>query len=115
MNNLSATDVALLLEQGKIVLVDVREPHEYLAERIEGALLFPLSTFSPAKLPVVDASKPVVFHCGAGVRSAKAVAACEDLGLAHSSHMVGGMGAWKQAQLPYLKLDPQTGQTSRIK
>ena len=39
------------LEAGEIVLVDVREPGEYAAERIHGALLFPLSTFDPAALP----------------------------------------------------------------
>lgn len=112
--DLSAVEVAGLLAGNRIVLIDVREPHEYLNERIEGALLFPLSTFDPAKLPAASADRPVVFHCGAGIRSAKAAAACMAAGLSHESHMTGGMGAWKQAGLPYLKLDPQTGQTCKI-
>ena len=34
-----------------MLLIDVREPHEYEAERIPGALLFPLSTFDSGRLP----------------------------------------------------------------
>lgn len=35
------------LRQRSIVLIDVREPQEYVTERIHGALLFPLSSFDP--------------------------------------------------------------------
>ena len=38
-------EVRDLLAEGKILLIDVREPMEYAAERIPGALLYPLSTF----------------------------------------------------------------------
>ena len=112
--NLSPQQVADMLNKNKIILVDVREPQEYLNERIQGALLFPLSTFNPASLPAVDPARPVVFHCGAGVRSAKAVALCEQAGIAHTHHMTGGMGGWKSARLPYLKLDPSTGQVCEM-
>ena len=45
-----------------------REPEEYAAERISGALLYPLSTFDAATLPD-DGPRRVVFHCGSGKRS----------------------------------------------
>lgn len=109
LKNLTPQDVKALLDAGKITLVDVREPNEYANERIHGALLCPLSTFDVNDLPESSASRPLVFHCGAGVRSAKAVAACEAAGLPHNHHMQGGMGAWKAAGLPYLKIDPATG------
>lgn len=107
--NLTPAEVSVLLRDNKIVLIDVREPQEYMSERIAGALLFPLSTFTPANLPAEDPARPVVFHCGAGARSARAVDACEQAGLPYCRHMAGGMGAWKAASLPYLKLDPSTG------
>lgn len=110
LKNLSPQEVKSLLGTGKITLIDVREPNEYANERIHGALLYPLSTFDVLDLPEATPDKPLVFHCGAGVRSAKAVAACEAAGLAHHQHMQGGMGAWKAAGLPYLKLDLATGQ-----
>lgn len=112
--NLTAPEVASLLAQDKIILIDVREPQEYMAERIPGALLFPLSSFDATKLPADTAERPVVFHCGAGVRSAKAVAQCQNAGLPHSRHMVGGMGGWKSAKLPYLRLDMASGQMCEI-
>ena len=49
--NLEPEDVALRLKEEAIVLIDVREPPEYAAERIHGALLYPLSTFDPHALP----------------------------------------------------------------
>lgn len=101
--NLSPHEIAALLKDNKITLVDVREPQEYLSDRIEGALLFPLSSFDPAKLPSVDPARPVVFHCGAGVRSAKAVDKCLQAGIDHTHHMTGGMGAWKAAKLPIIR------------
>jgi rhodanese-related sulfurtransferase len=93
------------LQDHSIVLVDVREPQEYAAERIPGALLFPLSSFDPAALPASEACD-VVFHCGTGKRSAMAVSLCLQQGVFHNTHMTGGIQAWKQAGLPTLGQDP---------
>lgn len=112
LKNLDPETVARWLSEKAIVLVDVREPAEYAAERIEGALLYPMSSFDPSALPDTGARK-VVFHCGSGMRSAKAVAACEAAGIAIDSHMQGGLQAWKAAGLPVLKSDPATGQVRR--
>ena len=97
------------LKAGEITLVDVREPREYAAERIPGALLFPLSTFDPHALPV-GGPRPVVFHCGSGKRSANAVAACQAAGVAVDTHVAGGLMAWKAAGLATIEIDPATGQ-----
>jgi rhodanese-related sulfurtransferase len=92
----------------EIVLIDVREPQEYAAERIHGALLFPLSTFDPAALPFSE-GRPVVLQCGSGKRSAAALAACAAAGVPVRQHMQGGISAWKAAGLPTVKLEPATG------
>jgi len=110
IRNLEAADVARLLKEDAIVLIDVREPPEYAAERIHGALLFPLSTFDPHALPECG-GRSVVFHCAAGVRSARALAACRKAGLTHDSHLKGGIQAWKAAGLPTVTVDPATGRT----
>ncbi len=106
--DLTPVEVAQRLEDRSIILVDVREPQEYAAERIHGALLFPLSTFDPTALPAPTA-RHIVFHCGSGKRSATAVARCIEAGLAHHSHMAGGIQAWKSAHLPTIALDPASG------
>lgn len=108
IQNLTPAEVAAMLKDGSIVLIDVREPHEFAAERIHGALLFPLSTFDPCALPD-EGERPLVFQCGSGVRSAKAAAACAAAGLSHHAHLAGGLQSWKAAGLPTIAVDPATG------
>jgi len=101
-------EVAALLEVGEIILIDVREPSEYAVERIHGALLYPLSTFDPRMLPD-DRKHRVILHCGSGKRSAMAAQKCIDAGAARFTHMVGGIGAWKAAGLPVIRIDAASG------
>jgi rhodanese-related sulfurtransferase len=108
LKNIEPAEVARALAAHEILLIDVREPHEYEAERIHGALLYPLSTFDPSALPDSSARK-IVLQCGSGMRSAKAVAACERAGLPIDSHLRGGIQAWKAAGLPTVTTDPATG------
>jgi rhodanese-related sulfurtransferase len=81
------------------LLIDVREPTEYAAERIHGALLYPLSTFDATALPT-DGSRRVVVHCGSGKRSLTAAEKSRAAGQSHAAHMGGGIAAWKAAGLP---------------
>ena len=55
---LSPAEVAKLLNAHQILLVDVREPDEYAAQRISGALLFPLSTLDALSLPPDEPRRP---------------------------------------------------------
>lgn len=100
--------VAAALKAGEALLVDVREPHEFAAERIHGALLHPLSTFDPAALPS-DSARPVILQCGSGKRSGDALARCAAAGVPVSAHLAGGIMAWKAAGLPTVAVDPATG------
>jgi rhodanese-related sulfurtransferase len=102
------------LSKREILLVDVREPLEYAAERIPGAMLFPLSTFNPEMLPQEEA-RPVVLHCGSGKRSADALNRCRLAGVVIAGHVEGGIAAWKSAGLMTLVLDPATGRISERK
>jgi rhodanese-related sulfurtransferase len=110
LHELNPTELNALLSEGKAVVIDVREPAEYGAERIPGALLFPLSTFNPTYLPL-DTDKQVVFHCGGGGRSKKAATSLFAHGIAESSHLAGGIRGWKAAGLPVIALDPLTGKS----
>jgi rhodanese-related sulfurtransferase len=101
IETLEPAEVARLLKAGKILLMDVREPAEYAAERIHGALLYPLSTFEAAALPA-DAARRVVFHCGSGKRSLTAAEKRLAGGEPHAAHTGGGIAAWKAAGLPVI-------------
>jgi len=109
VQDIEPQDVARWLAERSIILIDVREPTEFAAERIRGALLYPLSSFDPKMLPEQDDRK-IVLHCGSGMRSAKAIAACENVGVPIHCHMKGGIQSWKKAGLPILCTDPATGQ-----
>jgi rhodanese-related sulfurtransferase len=96
IQDLPPAEVADRVKQGA-VLIDVREPAEFDAEHIEGAQLFPLSSFDPNRLPK---DVPLIFNCGIGKRSAMAVARAQQAGYAHDAHLMGGLQAWKAAGLP---------------
>lgn len=95
------------LQSGEILLVDVREVHEYAAERIHGALLYPLSTFDPKALPMEG--RRLVLQCGSGKRSLMAAHKLQAAGFGHLTHLAGGIQAWKAAGLPIIRIDLQTG------
>lgn len=108
IDELTAEQVAQLLRDRRIVLIDVREPDEYATQRIPGALLYPLSTFDASMLPA-DGDRQLVFHCGSGKRSLNAARARIAAGADRVAHLAGGIAAWSALGLPVIRLDPSTG------
>ena len=99
VNNLTPQEVAQGLAEGRILLVDVREPNEVAVESYPQALVVPMSQFDPAAIPD-PAGKEVVFACRSGRRSVTASLAAQDAGFPYASHLAGGILAWKAAGLP---------------
>ncbi len=87
------------LAANSVILVDVREPGEFEAVRIDGAVNLPLSCFDPSALPAGE----VVLLCGIGKRSRMAANLCEQAGMSVSGHLEGGISAWMQAGLPVIR------------
>ena len=100
-------------DKNEIVLIDVRAPKEFAFETIEGALLSPITSLNPVKLPSQE-GKPIVFYCGGGGRSRRAA----EMTLRHSggkiAHMEGGFGAWKKSGLPYVGTEEMTGTPTKV-
>ena len=99
VQNLTPQEVARGLAEGRVLLVDVREPNETAVERYPGAVIVPLSAFDPAQIPEPE-GKQVVFACRSGRRSVTASLAAQDSGYPYKSHLAGGLLAWKAAGLP---------------
>jgi rhodanese-related sulfurtransferase len=99
VRNLTPQEVARGLDEGRMVLVDVREPNEIALERFPDAVVVPLSAFDPGAIPA-PAGREVVFACRSGRRSVTASMAAQEQGFAYGSHLAGGILAWKAAGLP---------------
>ena len=76
-----------------LVLIDVREPHEWEIAHIPGARLIPLATLGDA-IPTLDPAREMVVHCKGGSRSARAVRQLQDAGFTRVWNLAGGIGRW---------------------
>ena len=99
VRDLTPAEVERGMAEGRMVLVDVREPNETALERFPSAVLLPLSAFDPAAI-AVPAGREVVFACRSGRRSVTASLAAQEQGYPYDSHLAGGILAWKAAGLP---------------
>lgn len=101
-----------MLQAGECLLIDVREPDEHAAERIDGAKLVPLSRLKIDELArAATSTKTVVVHCKGGKRSADACRLAEPLtqrGIRLHS-MAGGIEAWKRHGQPVTRGEIKTG------
>ncbi|HEU4383030.1 MAG TPA: rhodanese-like domain-containing protein [Anaeromyxobacteraceae bacterium] len=80
-------------------LVDVREPHEWLAAHLPGARHVPLGLFLHSPGHHVRAPR-TVFVCAHGIRSVTAAAVAERHGCAEAYSLDGGVLAWVRAGFP---------------
>ncbi len=95
-----------LLGAPDVVLVDLREREEREKHGcIPGALHAPYRDLQENLEPggmlhelAQATGKRLMFYCAFGERSAMAVQAAQDAGLATACHLHGGLAAWKQAQ-----------------
>ena len=93
----SVDELKQWLQAGQVVLIDVREPHEYERGYIEGSVLLPLETVDSDTIPPFQGRK-LVMQCRSGGRSrvacGKLVKAKPDLEV---YNLEGGILAWQQA------------------
>ncbi len=97
VENVTLDELKQGLADGSILLVDVREPNEFAAGRIPGAILNPLQKFDPKALPSAP-GKRVVLSCRAGGRSLKALELAQAAGRDDvRAHYPGGFDGWAKA------------------
>lgn len=96
ISSLDREEVKAGLVAGTVLVVDVREPHEYAMGRIPGAISRPLSRLDLSDIPEAD-GKRIVLSCVAGVRSMQAAMIARSQGVAVDAHYVGGFRDWIMA------------------
>lgn len=87
------------LAAGRILVVDVREPYEFAAGHIPGAVNMPMSRFDPARLPPPD-GRSVVLMCEVGNRSSRATRSARAAGRTDVLNYVGSMADWRRSGGP---------------
>jgi rhodanese-related sulfurtransferase len=93
----TAAQIDAWRREGAAVIVDVREQNEWDEAHIPGAILMPLSTFDPAKIPDPQ-GKHMVFHCRSGRRCGLAAEKAVAAGYTGViKRMEGGFLAWSAA------------------
>ena len=105
---LSAAQAKALVGRPEAALIDLRERSEREKQGIiPGSLHLPypelqenIGTGGILHELAGATTKRIVFYCAFGERSAMAVQAAQDAGLASACHIAGGMDAWKRAGGP---------------
>jgi rhodanese-related sulfurtransferase len=93
-----------LFNQGKTLLLDVREEAEFAAGHVRDAKNIPLKQL-PTRLGEIDKfkDKTVIAVCASGVRSATASGLLKKSGFTDVYSLDGGMTAWQSQGLPTVK------------
>jgi rhodanese-related sulfurtransferase len=103
-NKVTTLQATQLINQGKSVIVDVRDAAAFAAGHLRDARNIPLKEL-PTRIGELDKfkSKTVIAVCQAGVQSAKAAAQLKKAGFAEVFSLEGGVSAWQAQGLPMAK------------
>ena len=86
---------AQLDSHAPLVLLDVREPHEFNHAHIEGSVLIPLNQL-PQRLGELDKNQAIAVLCHHGMRSQQAANFLVHNGFIQVANVQGGIDAWSR-------------------
>jgi rhodanese-related sulfurtransferase len=93
-----------LINQGKGVVLDVREPSQFAVGHVRDAKNIPLNEL-PKRISELEKfkSKSVIVTCQSGMQSAKAALQLKKAGFNEVVSLNGGLSAWQAQGLPVAK------------
>lgn len=93
-----------MINQGKTVILDVRDAAEFATGHVRDAKNIPLKEL-PKRVAELDKfkSKAVIVVCGSGTQSSKATAKLKNFGFNDVYSLSGGLTAWQAQGLPTAK------------
>jgi rhodanese-related sulfurtransferase len=91
---ISPTDAAALLRENKTRLIDVREPWEHSAARIENSTLMPMGDVPGRAHQELDPEEHITVLCHHGQRSLNVTAWLRNQGFEQVQSLRGGIDAW---------------------
>jgi len=98
-------DVKRRMDAGeKMILVDVREDHEWAKGRLPGAVHMGRGIIErDIEQSIPDTKTKLVLYCGGGFRSALVADNLQKMGYTNVESMDGGWRGWMEAGLPVAK------------
>ena len=91
--NLTVDEVAQVMEETEIFVVDVREDWEFDSGHIQDAVLIPVGEIAD-RVDEIPTNVPVVLVCRSGNRSGQAYRYLKQQGFENVHNMLGGMVDW---------------------
>lgn len=91
---ISPSEAATLVREGKARLIDVREPWEFSTARIEGSMPMPMGEVPERAHQELDPDERLVVVCHLGVRSMNVAVWLRNQGFEQAQSMRGGIDAW---------------------
>lgn len=94
---------------GSALIVDVREPQEFAAGHVPGAINIPRGLInsqiwdhvgSPEK---ADLERPIILQCQSGKRATLAAQTLGDLGFTQTTAVIMNLNDWQQSGNPFVK------------
>jgi rhodanese-related sulfurtransferase len=107
IDTLAVHDAAALVDDPKVIFVDVRDQEERRQATIPGSVHAPRSFLefqadpeSEAHNPVFSSGRRLILFCRSGGRSTLATKLLMDMGVPGVTHIAGGFAAWEAAGAP---------------
>ena len=91
---ISASEAATLIKDGKSRIIDVREPWEFATAHIEGSLLMPMGEVPSRANSELDPDERLLLMCHHGIRSMNVTVWLRNQGFDQAQSIRGGIDAW---------------------
>jgi rhodanese-related sulfurtransferase len=95
-SEIEVSELSSIMEQNKVLLVDVRNKDEVERGMIAGAMHIQLAML-PLQYEKLSKADTVIFYCHSGIRSAHAADFAVAKGIKGVHNLVGGVVAWTNA------------------
>lgn len=93
-HEISPSEAAQLLHSKQARMIDVREPWEFQAASIEGAILMPMGDVPARAHQELDPDERLIVLCHHGMRSLNTTVWLRNQGFENAQSLRGGIDAW---------------------
>jgi rhodanese-related sulfurtransferase len=102
VRTIDAAELADLLAESNVDLIDVRDADEWESGHVAGSRVIPLETFRADPEAYLSPNTKLIFMCAKGVRSMAAAKIAERFGYEAVCSLDGGIKSWAAQGMPVM-------------